>query len=168
MTMASNEEVIKMMEYVGTRTENELWALYGITESEFKKRDLIRTRNSTSERGERVAVDIYQNIRGEPKLQLAPPVTKNVDALSRDGERYSIKTVRYSKTTGTFQADDFSKKMFEYLVIVFLDDYYQPIKVLEATWDVVNEFKTYDKTKRAYKVNLSNKFQESCRVVFST
>jgi len=76
-------------------------------------------------------------------------------------------TVRHSKTTGTFQADDFTNKMFEYLVIVFLDEYYQPIKVLEAPWEVVNESKYFDKTMKAYKVSLSRKFQEKCRIVFS-
>jgi hypothetical protein len=106
-----------------------------------------------------VAIEIYRKTRGEPKLQLAPPGTKNVDALSREGKRYSIKTIRYSRTTGTFQVDDFSEKRFDYLILVVLDEYYQPVEILEAPWEVVNRHKRYHTTMRAFNISATSGIQ---------
>jgi len=144
-----------------------IWALYGLIEQELKEKGKIRSRNLTSERGEAMAIEIYKKTRGEPKLQLAPPGTKNVDALSREGKRYSIKTIRYSRTTGTFQADDFSEKRFDYLIVVVLDEYYQPVEILEAPWEVVNRHKRYHTTMKAFNISVTRKFRDECRVVYS-
>jgi len=148
------------------KNDDEIWALYGLIESELKERGKIRSGNLTSERGEAVAIGIYRKTSGEPKLQLAPPGTKNVDALSREGKRYSIKTIRHSRITGTFQADDFSEKRFDYLIVVVLDDYYQPIEVLEAPWEIVNRHKRYHKTMKAFNISVTRKFRDECRVVY--
>lgn len=148
------------------KSTDEIWALYGLIESELRTRGRIRSRNLASERGEAVAVEMYRKTPREPKLQLAPTGTKCVDALSREGKRYSIKTVRASRTTGTFQADDFSEKRFDYLIIVVLDEYYQPVEVLEAPWDVVNKYKRYHKTMKAFNLSLTKKLREKCRVVY--
>lgn len=156
--MKANVEMMK---------DSELWGLYGLVESTLKKRGRIRSRNLTSERGEALAVEIYRERRGEPKLQLAPPGTKNVDALSREGKRYSIKTIRFSRITGTFQADDFSEKRFDYLIIVVLDEYYQPVEVLEAPWEIVNKHKKYHKTMKAFNLRLTKRLRDECRVVYS-
>jgi len=162
------EKFRELKSLVEKRNDDEVWALYGLIESELKARGKIRSRNLTSERGEAMAIEIYRKTRGEPKLQLAPPGTKNVDALSREGKRYSIKTVRFSRTTGTFQADDFSEKRFDYLVVVVLDEYYQPVKILEASWEAVNRHKKYHKTMKAFNISLTEKFMNECRVVYSS
>ena len=86
------------------KLENEqLWMLYPAMIKELKKRELIETRNLVGEYGEFRAINYYNNTVGLPKLQKAPAGTKNVDALSRDGDRYSIKTITFpNKTTGVF------------------------------------------------------------------
>jgi hypothetical protein len=160
VNIADFEELLK------ERNADEIWALYGLIEGELRTRGRIRSRNLTSERGEAVAVEVYRKTPREPKLQLAPTGTKFVDALSREGKRYSIKTVRTSRTTGTFQADDFKEKRFDYLIIVVLDEYYQPLEVLEMPWDVVNKYKKYHKTMRAFNLGLTKKLREQCRVVY--
>ena len=48
-----------------------------------------------------MAVDYYINTSGLPNLQDAPTGTQNIDAISRDGNRYSIKSLTGS-TTGVF------------------------------------------------------------------
>ena len=161
------EKINELRGIVEKINDDEVWALYGLIESELKERGKIRSRNLTSERGEAVAISIYRKTPGEPKLQLAPPGTKNVDALSREGKRYSIKTIRYSRITGTFQADDFSEKRFDYLIVVVLDDYYQPIEILEAPWEAVNRHKRFHKTMKAFNISVTQKFRGECRVVYS-
>ena len=162
----SETRIEELSDLISELNSNEVWALYGLIEESLKKADKIRSNNLTCERGEGVAIEIYRKIPGEPKLQLAPPGTKNIDAISREGKTYSIKTVKSSKVTGTFQADDFTNKTFDYLIVVFLDDYYQPIQILEAPWEIVNKFKKYHKTMKAYNVSLSKKFKDQCRVVY--
>ena len=53
--------------------------------------------------GEYLAIKSYKPTSNVPKLQIAPENTGNVDALSRDGEKYIIKTVTSpNKSTGVF------------------------------------------------------------------
>ena len=62
-----------------------------------------------------------------------------------------------TSSTGTFQADDFKKQRFDYLIVVRLDEFYNPIEILEAPWKTVNELKRFDKTMKAYKMPLTKK-----------
>jgi len=160
-------QIQELQDFLKEKGVDELWTLYGLIGTELKERGEIRTSNLTSERGEAVAIDVYNRTSGEPKLQLAPIGTKCVDALSREGKRYSIKTLKRSRTTSTFQADDFSEKRFDYLILVVLDDYYQPQAVLEAPWESINRHKRYHKTMKAFNVSLTNKLREECRLVYS-
>jgi len=162
-----NVHINELKDILQKNNDDEIRALYGLIETELKERGRIRSGNLTSERGEASAISIYRKTSGEPKLQLAPLGTKNVDALSREGKRYSIKTIRHSRITGTFQADDFTEKRFDYLIVVVLNDYYQPIEVLEAPWEVVDRHKRYHKTMRAFNISVIRKFRDECRVVYS-
>ena len=146
---------------------DELWSLYGLVEAELKKNGQLRTRNITAERGEQIALQTYNTIPNEPKLHLVPQGTQNVDAISRNGKRYAIKTARLlTRALSTFQSDDFSKQRFDYLIVVILDRLYQPIQVLEAPWDVVNKYKRYHKTMGAYNISLTKLFRNECRLVY--
>src|SRR3989344_7016445 len=74
-------------------SESDLWSLYAYLALQLKERGLVRTRNIVGERGEFLAIETYNKIPGLAKLQAAPEGTQNVDALSRKGDRYSIKTI---------------------------------------------------------------------------
>jgi len=153
--------------FVSGASDEEIWQTYGLIVRELKKRGLVSTGNITGERGETAAIHFYNSTSRLPNLQKAPIGTKNVDAMSRDGERYAIKTVRVTTTsTGTFQADDFARQRFEYLIIVRLDDSYEPVDIFEAPWEVVTKHKRYDKTMKAYKMPLTKKSLQDCRLVF--
>ena len=53
--------------------------------------------------GGHYAVDIFNNNGKLSNLSFAPPGVQNIDALSRNGEIYSIKAVSSRKgTTGSF------------------------------------------------------------------
>jgi len=85
---------------------------------EMRKRKIA----SSGDVGERRVIDYFHKNSGLPKLQPAPKGTKNVDALSREGDRYSIKTFCEGHKTGTVypDPDDKTKQLFEYLLIVRL------------------------------------------------
>jgi hypothetical protein len=67
--------------------DKELIQAYSELLKELKRRKSIRTKNIIGELGEFLAIDFYNSTPGLPKLQAAPPGTKNIDATSRDGER---------------------------------------------------------------------------------
>ena len=69
----------------------ELIRIYGELLSKMREDGLIRSKNVTGDLGEYIVIDYYNKTRGLPKLQFAPPSTKNIDAISINGERYSIK-----------------------------------------------------------------------------
>jgi hypothetical protein len=84
-------------------TVEELWNLYGATHDQLRKLGEIRSRNIVGDRGEQLAITHYNATKNLPKLQMAPPSTKNIDAISTRGDRYSIKTMTLpNKTTGAF------------------------------------------------------------------
>ena len=70
---------------------------------ELRKRGVLRTKNTTGELGEYYVKNYYDKTPSLPNLLLPPPGVKNIDVLSREGERYSIKTVTNPRgTTGSF------------------------------------------------------------------
>jgi len=107
---------------------NDLVKLYSSCIKELKSRKIIRrTKNVLGELGEYITIDFYNKSPGLPKLQTAPIGTQNVDAISRNGERYSIKSCT-TNTTGTFfgleplGSTKQDRQAFEYLIICKFDD----------------------------------------------
>ena len=73
---------------------------------ELKERGVLRTKNVVGELGEYYTIDFYNNPK-LPNLSFAPPGVQNIDALSRNGEIYSIKAVSSRNgTTGSFWDPD--------------------------------------------------------------
>ena len=119
--------------------DDELVSAYGNFVKELMEREIVTSKNITGDMGEHMVIERYCSIRGLPRFLKAPDGAKNVDALSAQGERYSIKTVT-SKTTGSFyglepkgsKKDDI--QVFEYLVVAVMDDHYRLVKLLEFDW----------------------------------
>lgn len=107
---------------------------------ELKQRKVIRTNNVVGELGEYLAIEIYNSTAGMPNLSPAPVGTENIDAISRKGDRYSIKSTS-NNTTGVFygleepKSDMIDRQKFEYVIICKFDDNYELQTVLEMDWD---------------------------------
>jgi len=157
----------KLKKLLDDADDEELWNYYGSIEEELKKRGRL-SGNVTGDRGEALALKFYNSTPNEPKLQLAPPGTKHIDAISREGKKYAIKSVKISTTsTGTFQADDFTEQRFDFLIVVRLDVFYNPVEILEIPWRKVNEMKQWHKTMKAFKMPISKKSILEFRKVYS-
>ena len=137
---------------------------------ELKNRKILRTRNVVGELGEYYAIKFYCEHSKLPNLSLAPPTVKNIDALSRNGETYSIKTVSSKKgTTGSFwdpSSIDNNEKKFDYLLIVVLDDSYTLDMILELTWNDFYKFKKYNKRMNNYNISLTNTLIKNVNIIF--
>ncbi|MEI8129980.1 MAG: hypothetical protein WCG55_00560 [bacterium] len=150
----------------------ELWLGYGDIQQELKKRNLVRTNNITGERGEFLVIETYNSTKALPNLQASPQSTKNIDAISRNGERYSIKSITDpSRITGVFhdmgEKEDTSvpDKKFEYVVIVQLFNNYRPKLIVELTCEQFLKYRKWHKTMRAWNLSLTKSLLSEAKII---
>lgn len=149
----------------------ELIRIYGELLSKMREDELIRSKNVTGDLGEYIVIDYYTKTKGLPKLQFAPPSTKNIDAISVNGERYSIKCTT-TNTTGAFyginkDADIASiKPLFEYVVAIKLDKNYQPEFILELNWETFFKHKHWHSRIGAYNLVITNSLIVDGKMVY--
>lgn len=108
---------------------------------------------------ESLAIAYCNSTPGRPNLQSAPTGTQNVDALSRRGDRYSIKGVLDARKTGTIypDRDEPDKQLFEYLLIVKIDANWQLIGLYEFDWKTFCEIRSWDTRMNAWYVGIAAK-----------
>ena len=149
----------------------ELIRIYGELLSKMREDELIRSKNVTGDLGEYIVIDYWYKTKGLPKLQFAPPSTKNIDAISVNGERYSIKCTT-TNTTGAFyginkDADIASiKPLFEYVVVIKLDKNYQPEFILELNWETFFKHKHWHSRIGAYNLVITNSLIVDGKMVY--
>jgi hypothetical protein len=112
---------------------------------------------SVGEIGESIAINFFYSTPGLSNLIRAPIGAKNVDALSRDGDRYSIKTSQKGKKTGTIYPDSSSadKQLFEYLLIVKLASDFSLESIYRFSWSQFLIIRAWDRRMNAWYVPLS-------------
>jgi hypothetical protein len=149
---------------------DELVSLYAAIPRELKTRGVIRSNNFLGDLGEFLAIRLYNDTKGLPKLQAAPPGTQNVDALSRNGERYSIKSTR-GNVTGVFYGlgDPNDEKpdpqKFEYVIVVQFFDDCSVQRILEISWDNFLKHKKWHSRMRAWNLSVSKSLIADSKVV---
>jgi len=154
-------------------TNQELTLVYSQVIAEFKRRGVIRSRNVIGDLGESLAIEFYNSTPGLPKLQVAPPSTQNVDALSRNGERYSIKATT-SKTTGVFYglppkgSVEVSSQKFEYVIIVRFGLDYELKGIYELTWQQFLVFKRWHSRMNAWNLSLNRELIAASKKIFES
>lgn len=134
----------------------ELIKLRAALDVEMRKRKIAFT---IGQYAEELAIEFFNRTAGCPNLQAAPVGTQNVDAMSRKGERYSIKAVCNGKKTGTVypDADNREKQLFEYLLVVKMNRDWSLEAIYEFSWDLFVECRSWDKRMNAWYVGASNK-----------
>jgi len=137
-------------------SDSELFAIRILIDKEFKSRGI---KFNVGEMGEQIAINYFNNTPGLANLQKAPTGTKNVDALSRNGERYSIKTIKDGNKSGTIYPDpnDKEKQLFEYLLLVQINDDYKLQMLHRFSWEQFFTIKQWDKTMNAWYISKSRK-----------
>lgn len=156
---------------ISSMTITELLGLYSKILKKLKSDNVIRSANLVGEIGEYVAIEYYQNTRGLPKLQAAPPGTKNIDAISINGDRYSIKATTNS-TTGVFyglnskDSNEEDTQRFEYVIIVIFDENMSLKQILELDWNTFIKHKKWHSRMSAWNLMITRKLVEDCKVVY--
>lgn len=143
--------------------DNEIIDIYSKTIKELKNRGIIRTKNVLGEIGEYLAIEHYNKTPGLPNLQKAPIGTENIDAISRQGQRYSIKSTS-SNTTGVFYGlepkDSLIKdtQKFEFIIICCFDDDVKLTSIYEITWDQFLVLKHWHSRMKAWNLVVTKDF----------
>lgn len=159
---------------LGRLDDVDIWNNYSACLRELRRRGLVRSRNTVGDRAEFLAIEFYRTTKNLPGLQLAPKSTKNVDALSTGGERYSIKGITQpNKTTSVFyglpQENELSsmRPAFEYVVIVVMDTDLALAKIIELSWATFLKYKKWHSRVRAWNLSITKKLEKDSRVLYS-
>jgi hypothetical protein len=123
---------------------------------------------SVGEIGEKIAIEHFKSTPGLSNLISAPKGAKNVDALSRNGDRYSIKTIQRGIKTGTIYPDgqDANKQLFEYLLVIKLKPDYSLKAIYQFSWEQFLKIRAWDKRMNAWYVPLSKNRLEQGKCLY--
>ncbi|MBI4028543.1 MAG: hypothetical protein HY360_26385 [Verrucomicrobia bacterium] len=148
-------------------SDDELVLLRAGLDVEMQKRNIAFSVGAV---GEQLAIEHFRKTSGLPKLQLAPRGTKNVDALSRNGDRYSIKAQCNAKKTGTIYPDsqDRNKQLFEFLLIVKLAEDWSLESIHQLPWSEFIKVRSWDKRMNAWYVGISTRTLGAATLIFKT
>ena len=119
--------------------------------------------------GERLVIEHFRKTPGLPKLHPSQRGTKNIDANSRDGERYSIKTVCNAKKTGTIYPDSENKdkQLFEHILIVKLaEDDWSLESIHQLGWNDFLKVRSWDKRMTAWYVGISKRTLAAAKLIY--
>ncbi|MBM7646580.1 hypothetical protein JOD45_002810 [Scopulibacillus daqui] len=164
---------INIKEVFKTMNDFELVEIYGQWLAELKVRNMIRTNNVVGELGEYLAIKYYQDTPRLPKLQAAPTGTQNIDAISINGDRYSIKSTT-GNVTGVFyglndpQHSQEDKQKFEYVILVKFNKDFSLQKILELDWETFLKHKRWHKRMRAWNLSITKELINDSKVVFES
>lgn len=149
----------------------ELIQAYSGIIKQLKKRGVIRTKNLLGDLGEYLAIEHFNNTAGMSNLQAAPAGTQNIDAISRNGERYSIKATT-GNLTGVFygleppESTIPDKQKFEFVLIVKFDNDYQLEKIIQLDWNLFIKYKRWHKTMTAWNISITKALIEESEILF--
>lgn len=155
-----------------TLSDNELIKLYSDIIIELKSRKIIRTKNIIGDLGEYFAIYYYNNTPGLTNLQAAPAGTQNVDAISRKGERYSIKSTSSKLTSVFYGLNDIDspekedKQKFEYVIIVIFGNDFELEKVIEIDWEQFIQYKKWHKTMRGWNLTITRNLIKNSKIIY--
>ncbi len=149
----------------------DLVEVYGKWLNELKSRRMIRTNNVVGELGEYLAIKYYQDTAGLPKLQAAPTGTQNIDAISINGDRYSIKSTT-GNITGVFygfndpEREELDKQKFEYVILVSFNKDFTLNAIYELEWEGFIKYKRWHKRMRAWNLSITKDLINSSRIIY--
>lgn len=156
---------------VSNLKNNELVDAYSSIVKELKKRNIIRTKNVLGDLAEYFSIEFYRNTPSLPNLQAAPVGTQNIDAISRIGDRYSIKATS-NTSTGVFTglqpkgSTEPDKQKFEYVIVCQFDDDCHLKAIYQLDWDAFIKHKRWHSTMKAWNINLSKDTIRDAKTIY--
>lgn len=117
-----------------------------------------------------VTIDCYNKNPTLPKLQAASVGTKNVDAIIRNVERYTIKSAT-TNVTGVFTGLDFGKdefpnnQYFEYVVICKFNDENRLLNIYLLDWNSFLKHKSWRSRTKGWNLVITKELIIDCDAI---
>lgn len=149
----------------------EIIRLYSETIKELKHRNIIRTNNVIGDLGEYLAISYYNNTAGLPNLSPAPVGTENIDAISRKGDRYSIKSTT-GHVKGVFYglepkgSEKEDQQKFEFVILCKFTENCELEMILEMDWKTFLKNKRWHSRMQAWNLSLTKELQKQCKIIY--
>lgn len=149
----------------------EIIRLYSEIIKELKYRNIIRTNNVIGDLGEYLAISYYNNTAGLPNLSPAPVGTENIDAISRKGDRYSIKSTS-GHVTGVFYglepkgSEKEDQQKFEFVILCKFTENCELEMILEMDWKTFLKNKRWHSRMQAWNLSLTKDLQNQCKIIY--
>lgn len=137
----------------------------------FRTLGVTRTNNFVGDLGETIAIEHYNATPHLPNLHAVKVGEKNIDCINDANERYSIKSSR-TGMTGVFHGlnDPDSnmpqKQLFEYVIVVALNDDVTPQAIYELDWEAFMSLKKWNSSKRTWYLTISNELKRKARIIY--
>lgn len=149
----------------------ELISLYSQTIKELKRRGVLRTKNVIGELGEYLVLEHYDRDPNLPNLTVVPVGTKNINAISQNGERYSIKSTSGNVTGVIYGLEPqgssaIDKPLFEYVIVCKLDDDCELEGIYQLSWDVFQKHKKWHSRMSAWNIAVTKAMKEDSVVIY--
>lgn len=103
---------------------------------------ITRTDSFTGEIGEFIASKYF-------KLSLSRKSTRAYDALCSNGYKYQIKSKVISNNNFNYRISNLKYQEFDYLIVVYFDEYYTPLAILKIPSNRINAEEYYINTSLA-------------------
>lgn len=160
------------MNQLKNKSVSELITIYSAILKELKSREVIRTNNLVGDLGEYLAIDFYNNQSSLPNLQAAPAGTKNIDAISREGKRYSIKSTTTSLTGVVYDLNEpdsteSENQKFEFMIVVQFSKTFELLRIIELDWELFLKYKRWHKTMRGWNINITKDLLNQSNVLLN-
>lgn len=143
----------------------QLLALHAAVAREARNRGLSF---NVGEIGEKLAIAAFKERPDLPVLAPSPRGTKNIDAISREGNRYSIKTLQRAKKSGTIYPDQSNneRQLFEFILIVLIHEDFTLERIIELDWQQFCAVRSWDIRMNAWYVARSNRVLSVGRQIY--
>jgi len=95
----------------------------------------------------------------------------NIDAISRNGDRYSIKATT-GKVTGVFyglyspNSTELNQQKFEYVILVILDKNLSLEYIIELTWNEFLKYKRWHSRMQAWNLPINKDILENTKCIY--
>ncbi len=149
----------------------ELINVYSQTIKELKKRGVLRTKNVVGELGEFLVLEWYERTPSLPSLNVVPVGTKNINAISQAGDRYSIKSTTGNVTGVVYglqppESATLDKPLFEYMIICKLDEDYSLEGIYQLSWDNFVKHKRWHSRMNAWNIAITKAMKKDSVVIY--
>lgn len=149
----------------------ELINLYSRSIKELKRRGVLRTKNVIGELGEYLVLEHYDRDPKLPKLTIVPIGTQNINAISQNGERYSIKSTSRNVTGVIYGLEPQGSKiedkpLFEYVIVCKLDDDCELEGIYQLSWEMFQKHKKWHSRMNAWYIAITRAMKDDSVVIY--